>query len=126
MLYITVIFLFRLGSAYIDKVLVEHHNLSNKYNKMHDERASFSSFVNQIIEEYNESDCRKYYNVPCFNIDPHWRPLNSKCTYCDIPYNLIGNMETFEEDVQYILLKQNLTNIIPLSHSNIHGHKSGR
>ena len=33
-------------------------------------------------------------------------------------------METFEEDFRYILLKQNLTDIIPLANSRIKTHES--
>jgi hypothetical protein len=118
------IFVYRLVSAYVDKVL-DKHRYKTKYTKLHDKGLNFSSFVDHILQEYNESDCRKYYNVPCFTIDPHWRPLNSKCSYCDIPYDVIGRMETFEEDVRYILLKQSLTHIIPLFNSSIREHGNG-
>ena len=111
----------RLVSAYVDKVL---HRSDYKYQKL--EGLDFSSFVNHVLNEYNKSDCKTSYNVPCFNVDVHWRPYNARCSYCDIPYNVIGRVETFEEDVQYILLKQNLTDIISLNSSSLHTHKGGR
>jgi hypothetical protein len=80
---------------------------------------SFSSFVNHVLKEYKESDCYKSYNLPCSTIDGHWMPFNARCSYCDIPYNVIGRIETLEEDVQYILLKQKLTDIIPLKKSSL-------
>ena len=41
----------------------------------------------------------------------HFRPFNHKCNYCDIEYDVIGHMEDYEEDMQYIATKLNL---IPL------------
>jgi len=108
-------------SAYVDKVL---QRSEYKYQPL--EGLDFSSFVNHVLNEYKESGCQKSYNLPCFNIDVHWRPFNARCLYCDIPYNVIGRVETFEEDVQYILLKQNLTDIISLNSSSLHTHKSKR
>ena len=36
---------------------------------------------------------------------------------CNISYQVIGRKETYEDDVKYILLKQNLTSLIPLESS---------
>ena len=87
---------------------------------------NFSAFVNDVIKEYVHSDCYKHYNRPCFRVNTHWRPFNGRCLYCDIPYHVIGRMETFEEDARYILLKNNLTRIIPLKETSIHFEKSSR
>jgi hypothetical protein len=57
-------------------------------------------------------------------INEHWRPFYARCSYCDITYNVIGRVETFEEDFRYILLKQNLTNILPLKQTGVHKNKS--
>ena len=118
----------RLVSAYVDKALLSNERTYIKKDKAEQklEGLDFSSFVNHVLSEYKESGCQKSYNLPCFNIDVHWRPYNARCLYCDIPYNVIGRVETFEEDVQYILLKQNLTDIISLNASSLHTHKSGR
>ena len=44
----------------------------------------------------------------------HWRPQYTGCPYCHINYQVIGKAETFADDVRYIVLKQNLTSLIPL------------
>ena len=82
--------------------------------------ASFPAFVNYVLNEYRESGCHKQYNHPCLSINIHWRPYNARCSYCDIPYNVIGRLETFDEDLRYLLVKQNLTRLIPLKQTNVH------
>ena len=90
------------------------------------EYRNFSSFVNDVIEEYIESGCYENYARPCFGINEHWRPFNGRCLYCDIPYNVIGRMETFEEDVHYIISKNKLTNLFPLNETIKHLQVSTR
>ena len=36
-----------------------------------------------------------------------------RCGYCDVSYDVIGKMETFTEDVSFILEAKNLTSLIP-------------
>ena len=31
-------------------------------------------------------------------LDKHWKPFISRCGYCDVPYQVIGRAETFEQD----------------------------
>ena len=116
-------FNFRLASAYVDKVL-EADYLQSKYgiSDIH----TFSEFVNHVLAQYKQSGCYKSYDTPCFDIDVHWRPFNARCSYCDIPYHMIGRIETFGDDFKYILLKQNLTSDISLSSSDLHTHKSAK
>ena len=87
---------------------------------------TFPEFVEHVLEEYNKSDCYRSYNVPCLTIDAHWRPYNARCSYCDIPYSVIGRIETFEEDVKYIIFRQNLTHLISWEGSQLHAHNTGR
>ncbi len=30
-------------------------------------------------------------------------PPGLRCAYCDLPYDIIGKMETFDDDVRYVL-----------------------
>ena len=30
-------------------------------------------------------------------------PPGLRCAYCDVPYDIIGKMETFDDDVRYVL-----------------------
>ena len=41
-------------------------------------------------------DC-KYH--PC---NEHWEPQYMHCNYCDIRYDIIGRVETLEDDLEYI------------------------
>ena len=117
--------LFRLVSAYEDKVLCSQctsKQRSKTYKNL--EEKTFPEFVDHILMEYKKSDCNKSYNFPCPSIDVHWRPYNARCAYCDIPYNVIGRLETFDDDIKYILLKQNLTSLLPLDASQLHVHNT--
>ena len=33
----------------------------------------------------------------------HWRPFYKRCGYCSTPFDVIGKMETFNEDIKYIM-----------------------
>ena len=46
------------------------------------------------IEEYS-------YNF----INFHWKRFSDKCQHCAVPYDVIGRMETFDEDLEYIVFK---------------------
>ena len=55
-------------------------------------------------------------SIPCLrqHSNDHWRPQYTNCPYCHIDYQVIGKLETFADDVKYIVLKRNLTSLIPL------------
>ena len=42
--------------------------------------------------------------------------------YCEIPFDVIARLETFDEDIKYIILKRNLTNL--MNQSSLWLHKS--
>ena len=44
----------------------------------------------------------------------HWNPITPTCRYCDVEYDVIGRMETFNEDLRYIVMKKNLHEVLPL------------
>lgn len=116
-------------SAYLNKVIEKPENLfvamfCKKPENCYMNNASFSDFVDFILNQYQESDCYKHYNRSCNHVNEHWRPFNARCSYCDITYNVIGRVETFDEDLRYILLKQNLTKII--IQADVHNQKSLR
>ena len=35
--------------------------------------------------------------------DPHWTSYQKQCTPCDIHYNFIGKLESFNKDLHYIM-----------------------
>ena len=121
----------RLVSAYKDKVLEDKmplidpngHDYKTWYRKGH----SFPAFVNLVLNEYRkDKECHKSYNRPCLGINMHWKSFNSRCLYCDIPYDMIGlDMNSFSDDVKFIILKQKLENAIPLESLSLQINKSG-
>ena len=101
----------RLVSAYKDKVLHSHSTEKRNLSST----TSFSSFVHYVLDEYQKNEeCRKSQNKYCRPVDRHWNLYNFRCLYCDIPYDVIGKMESFNEDVKYIVVKQQLDGLIPL------------
>ena len=38
-----------------------------------------------------------------------FRPFHHRCSYCDVSYDVIGFMEDFDEDVEYIIMRMNMT-----------------
>ncbi|CAH1778137.1 unnamed protein product [Owenia fusiformis] len=51
-------------------------------------------------------------------MDYHWRPLSAYCDPCSIDYDIIGKMESFNEDLQHFLCKINAEDKINLPHVN--------
>ena len=62
-------------------------------------------------------------------INRHWRPFYLRCGYCDVNYDVIGKMETFAQDFNYIKSLRNLTSFpggpetVPKYHSNTDTNK---
>ncbi|XP_067668304.1 carbohydrate sulfotransferase 9-like [Haliotis asinina] len=57
---------------------------------------TFAEFVKYVINESNNNNTM---------MDEHFAPQNTLCGLCNIPYDVIGTMETFTDDTQYILRK---------------------
>ena len=93
-------------SNYTVFTFVRHpfERLVSAYNdKINTEKVPFSEFADRVIKRFGEQ-------IP----DRHWKTFVSRCQHCYIPYTVIGRMETFQEDVQYIILKNKLEKLLPL------------
>ena len=44
----------------------------------------------------------------------HWYPIHRICKHCHISYDVIGQMDTMNEDLRYIILKSNLQKVLKL------------
>ena len=75
---------------------------------------SFRTFVDYVISEHDNYWDKAWPNIP---LNQHWISLERKCWYCDVTYDVIGRMETFSDDVKYIICKNNLENTLPLHKS---------
>ena len=62
--------------------------------------ASFNNFILYVIDKIQKYEDCTAKNLQCNAIDVHWRPFYLRCDYCDVNYNYIGRMETFEQDVR--------------------------
>ncbi|XP_068221663.1 carbohydrate sulfotransferase 11-like isoform X2 [Palaemon carinicauda] len=62
----------------------------------------FSIFLRAIIEENKRGTV---------GMGRHWRPYSSNCRPCRIPYDYIVKLETFEDDLRYIVLKLGIEEI---------------
>ena len=104
----------RLVSAYNDRVIQKNILFEYGYTTWYNNNHSFPSFVNLVLSEYKKSKCSNFYSSDCLNINIHWKPFASECSYCSIKYDVIGRMETFNEDVKYIFEKSDLSSILSL------------
>ena len=56
----------------------------------------------------------------CHKINIHWRPYYLLCPFCYLDFDqFIGRVESFEEDVMYVIIKANLTEKIPLDDAGL-------
>ena len=113
----------RLVSAYKNKVLQERgtklfkevtresgestrkftddgHKILQWYKDNH----SFPAFIDLVLNGYKGEKVS----------NGHWNPITPRCRYCDVEYDVIGRMETFDEDLRYIVMKKNLHEVLPL------------
>ena len=77
---------------------------------------TFPEFVDYVLEEWRNK----------FWCNEHWQPQYMHCDYCEINYDIIGRVETLDEDLRYIAHKNNFTSALEKADKNIlHFHRSG-
>ena len=112
----------RLVSAYNDKIR-ERWIKKKGYQKWFENDTSFSSFVSLVLHQHQTScnpskpqiTSSKSSNNNCESkINLHWRPFVIRCSYCDINYDMIGRMETWNDDFNYIIRKRKLEKYFPV------------
>ena len=117
----------RLFSAYEDKILGNSEVITGKHFRNgiynNSEIQKFSTFVDHVLQQYKNSSCYNTHNSICYGVNIHWKPFNARCLYCEIPYDVIARLETFDEDIKYIILKRNLTSWMNKSGIRLHKNK---
>lgn len=84
---------------------------------------TFENFLLFVIEDLSRfNNCQKVGKRKCHQIDVHWRPYYQRCAYCDINYDYIGRMETFNADVAEIIQRANLTSFIKMEEASLQSH----
>ena len=105
----------RIVSAYVDKVLSTkakdyayvRKGLVQKYGQV-----TFQNFLRFVLKSLDKCNSQ---TTSCFqSIDGHWQPYYQRCEFCNVKYDYIGRLETFNHDVQEVLIQANLTEYIPL------------
>ena len=104
--------IFRLVSTYEDKILGLSENGEKWWkNKPHH---TFSEFINRVLSEWRKNK----------SANEHWRPYYINCDYCDIKYDFIGRVETFERDFNFVSQIANIS-LHSLPENALHYHPSG-
>lgn len=104
----------RLVSAYLDKIRDQNDasyfwRIAIIRKKFGGDEATFENFVRYILDSPELTGCVASTTSEsssssslssCDAVDAHWRPFFARCAYCDVDYDVIGKLETFEEDVR--------------------------
>ena len=85
-------------SLYVGKILGLNKKLKSNLmienakslNVVRSRRPSFSEFVDYLLRE------------EVHNYNDHWRPYWLHCHLCEMEFDVIGKMETWNQDVQFI------------------------
>lgn len=121
----------RLVSAYKDKFLnVQDPGYAFRSELLLKSFGSitFENFCHFVIEDLNRfNKCKKSSRKKkCHQVDVHWRPFYQRCAYCDIKYDFIGRMETFNDDVKELIQKANLTSVIKMEEASLQSHRTAK
>lgn len=106
----------RLASAYYDKmfrnwsdplkmdswpwrkyILMKYRHLTKEQAIADSKVVTEQEFATFIVEEFEE-----YEGSNLAFIDPHWRPQTAICPFCFYNFDIIGKMETFAQDRDFI------------------------
>ncbi|KAM7353437.1 carbohydrate sulfotransferase 11 isoform 1-T7 [Cochliomyia hominivorax] len=63
---------------------------------------TFNEFVQYLIEQYEQGK----------PFDEHWSPIYSFCTPCSINFTIIGKVETFNRDSEFIIRQAGLESLL--------------
>ncbi|XP_060080838.1 carbohydrate sulfotransferase 13-like [Ylistrum balloti] len=113
----------RMLSGYVDKlytnnfvfwgshgktILKNHRQHVSKQSRECGHDSTFPEFIKHVIKS----------EISGTNRNPHWYPMYDACRPCSLQYDVIGKIETFKEDIEKILRRQHLDEIIDISKMN--------
>ena len=106
----------RLVSAYTDKILKPKSHVWDYLKtdlRQRNGQVNFQNFLRMVLKSLDKCNSQ---TTTCFNskINHHWQPYYQLCEFCDVKYDYIGRLETFNHDVQEVLIQANLTEYIQL------------
>ncbi|XP_069119154.1 carbohydrate sulfotransferase 12-like [Argopecten irradians] len=113
----------RMLSGYVDKLytnnyifwektgreIVKNHRVNaTKLAQECGHDITFSEFLQHVVKSETSEKQR----------DPHWYPMYDACRPCSLVYDVIGKIESFQEDLEDFLKSQNLQDIVDISNMN--------
>lgn len=103
------IFIYSLVSAFENKILYaqdpRYMNLAEAMER------NFTKFIDRIIRDFEQCERFNYEKHKC-QIDRHWRPYYLRCDYCNVGFDVIGKVETFEDDAKFILQEVGVSHLL--------------
>ena len=83
------------------EILMKYRGLNEREAWADTKVVSEQEFATFIVDNH-EFACKR--DKPDYSlIDPHWRPQTALCPFCLNKYDVIGKMETFSQDENFIL-----------------------
>ena len=84
------------------------HNEVNWVKKWYKNNHSFPEFVDLVLTKHKTNF-----------VNGHWEPFSTHCNFCEVDYDVIGKMETFSDDVKYLIKLKKLEKRIPLNKAKL-------
>ena len=88
-----------------DEILEKYRGVKPKRNK---DKPSPEEFVRYIIDSAE--------TLGAYRLDNHIKPIWTSCPLCSIQFDVVGHLESFDEDSSFIHDKMKLKVIIYYSH----------
>ena len=109
--------LYRLFSAYNDKVVgMETYYMKKLKTKIRQTKLYFrdryqyrACFNNTTFEQFVVMVIQQIREDP-YDVDVHWSPFYGLCKTCKMKYDIIGKIETFNDDLDLVAFKLNKQN----------------
>lgn len=108
----------RLFSGYVDKIFTPQMPfllnygiyIIKKFRKNPSEKSlrcghdvSFTEFISYVIDSIKTKT----------KANPHFTPMHRQCVPCEIRYDLIGHLETLQEDLKLLIKPERLEAVLP-------------
>ena len=79
--------------------LVSGYSMAKNKNIDYADTTFHDFIIKDVIMKVKENKSHEKFR----EMNPHWRPYNTYCAFCNIPYSVVSKMETFDQDKERIL-----------------------
>ena len=79
----------------------------------------------EVFQFLSNKSFPEFIDYVCAVGNEHWQPFYMHCNYCGINYEMIGRMETLDDDLIYIAQENNFTHRLLNGTSKYHLHPTG-